>query len=146
MLFSHLYIGVHVHHPIQRYTQLLQLYFLILLPPHRSASQYTFAGVKIVNSFIFQEFRHYLEYWNWRNKRHIILENWRGIWNFEYPYCRWNDIKMWDFRLRQWLVKTVFGDVMPTNPFNTTVMDDSTASPLTLKMEAAGSSKMSVPI
>ena len=66
-LFSHLFTGAHVHHPIQFYTQLSQLYFLILLPPHRSASQYKFASVKNVNTFIFQEFRHYLQYWNSRN-------------------------------------------------------------------------------
>jgi hypothetical protein len=43
-------------------------------------------------------------------------------------------------------VKTVFGDVMLTNLFNTTVMEDSTASYLTLKKEAVVSSNMSVPI
>ena len=60
-LFSHLFIGAHVPHPIQLYTQLLQLYFPVLLPPHRSESQHTLAGVKTVNSFILEEFRHYLE-------------------------------------------------------------------------------------
>jgi hypothetical protein len=41
-------------------------------------------------------------------------------------------------------VKALFGDIMPTNPLNTIVMEDSTASSLTLKNEAVGSSKMSV--
>ena len=72
-LLSHLFIDAHVHHPIQLYTQLLQLYFPVLLPPHRSASQHTFASVKTVNSFILQELRHYLEYWNSRNMRHIMM-------------------------------------------------------------------------
>jgi hypothetical protein len=40
----------------------------------------------------------------------------------------------------QVLVKTVFGDVMPTNPFNTTIMEDSIASYLTLKKKAVDSS------
>jgi hypothetical protein len=37
-------------------------------------------------------------------------------------------------------------DLMPTNLFNTNVMEDSTAPSSTLKIEAADSSKMSVPI
>jgi hypothetical protein len=44
------------------------------------------------------------------------------------------------------LLKTVFRDVMPNNPIKTTVMEDSSASSLTLKKEAVHSSKMSVPI
>jgi len=60
MLFSHLFIAVHVHHQTELYIKLLLLSSLTLLPPHSSTSLYMFASVKIVYTFIFQAFRHYL--------------------------------------------------------------------------------------
>jgi hypothetical protein len=128
-----IYLGTHVSSNPTLHTTLEASSFLILVSTHVSMSIQMFASVKTLNSFLLKKFRNYLHYWKLSNNRNI-LENWHGIWNFECPKYRCDDIKMRDFRfLRQLMMTAVFRDVMPTNLVNINVTEDSAASSLISK-------------